>query len=167
MCLQPQILFINDSFCFKEERVQDLVGSWVNVSLLSIFHELCSLGNRRLGKKAHLELKVTFPLNPCIFMSFCIREHMSFHRGQILSLLHTYRNPPTAGPPAEGFERLEYCYHWKWQEGKQQCCTEVCSLMWNLIEHDSTGICRCNGDELVFQVQLTNGTAHWRVCTGL
>lgn len=111
-------------FWIKEERVQDLVGYWVNVSLLKRIFHMNTLftweRDRCLGKKAHLELKVTFPLNPCIFMSFCIRdrEQMSFHRGQILSLLHTYRNQPTARPPAEGLKRLQYCHHWKWQEGK-------------------------------------------------
>lgn len=43
---------------------------------------------------------------------------------------------------------------------KQECCTEVYSLMWNLIEHDSTEICHCNGDELVFQVHQQLSKRH-------
>lgn len=32
--------------------------------------------------------------------------------------------------------------------------------MWNLIEHDSTEICHCNGDELVFQVHQQLSKRH-------
>lgn len=92
-------------------------------------------------------------------MSFCIRdrEQMSFHEDKFCLFSTPTDISPQPGHLQKASNDSSIVITESGRREKQECCTEVYSLMWNLIEHDSTEICHRNGDELVLQVyqQLT------------
>lgn len=146
--------------------MQDLVGYWVNVSLLKRIFHMNTLftwkRDRCLGKKAHLELKVTssFILVYLWVSASGIASRCHFTEDKFCLCSTPTEISPQPGHLQKASSDSRIVITESGRREKQECCTEVYSLMWNLIEHDSTEICQCNGDELVFQVHQQLSKRH-------